>query len=36
MGGTCQHHWQHGVPKTKESVLPRINLTFRNILPSKR
>jgi alkylated DNA repair dioxygenase AlkB len=32
MGGTCQHHWVHGVPKTKASVGPRINLTFRNIV----
>jgi alkylated DNA repair dioxygenase AlkB len=32
MGGTCQHHWVHGVPKTKAVVGPRINLTFRNIL----
>jgi alkylated DNA repair dioxygenase AlkB len=34
MGGTCQHHWVHGVPKTKAAVGPRINLTFRNIVPS--
>jgi alkylated DNA repair dioxygenase AlkB len=32
MGGTCQHHWVHGVPKTKVAVGPRINLTFRNIV----
>jgi alkylated DNA repair dioxygenase AlkB len=32
MGGTCQHHWQHSVPKTAEPVGERINLTFRNIL----
>lgn len=31
MGGTCQHHWVHGVPKTKAVVAPRINLTFREI-----
>jgi alkylated DNA repair dioxygenase AlkB len=31
MGGTCQHHWVHGVPKTKAAVGPRLNLTFRNI-----
>jgi len=35
MGGSCQHHWVHGVPKTKAAVGPRINLTFRNILPVK-
>ena len=33
MAGTCQHHWLHGVPKTKAMVRPRINLTFRNIVP---
>jgi alkylated DNA repair dioxygenase AlkB len=32
MGGTCQHHWQHSVPKSDEAVGARINLTFRNIL----
>jgi alkylated DNA repair dioxygenase AlkB len=32
MGGTCQHHWVHGVPKTKAAVGPRINLTFRNVI----
>ena len=29
MGGTCQHHWLHGVPKTERDVGERINLTFR-------
>lgn len=29
MQGTTQHYWQHQVPKTKRSVSPRINLTFR-------
>ena len=32
MGGTCQHYWLHGVPKTAQSVGQRINLTFRQIL----
>lgn len=32
MGGTCQHHWLHGVPKTKAAVGERLNLTFRNIV----
>jgi alkylated DNA repair dioxygenase AlkB len=32
MGGTCQHHWLHGVPKTAAPVGERINLTFRRIL----
>ena len=31
MGGSCQHHWVHGVPKTKSAIAPRINLTFRQI-----
>jgi alkylated DNA repair dioxygenase AlkB len=33
MGGSCQHHWLHGVPKTEAVVGARINLTFRRILP---
>lgn len=32
MGGTCQQHWLHSVPKTKIAKMPRINLTFREIL----
>ena len=35
MGGTSQHHWRHGVPKTKRPVGPRINLTFRRIRKQK-
>jgi alkylated DNA repair dioxygenase AlkB len=31
MGGTSQHHWRHGVPKTSKPVGERINLTFRRI-----
>jgi alkylated DNA repair dioxygenase AlkB len=33
MGGTCQNHWLHGVPKTKIAAGPRLNLTFRKIVP---
>lgn len=33
MGGTCQHHWQHAVPKTTQPLGERINLTFRKLLP---
>lgn len=29
MSGASQHHWRHGVPKTRKPVGPRINLTFR-------
>jgi alkylated DNA repair dioxygenase AlkB len=36
MGGTCQHFWLHGVPKTDEEVGERINLTFRKIIPRPR
>jgi len=31
MAGTMQQFWNHEVPKTKESVGERINLTFRKI-----
>ena len=31
MAGTMQRFWKHEVPKTKESVGERINLTFRRI-----
>ena len=33
MAGTLQHHWLHSLPKTKSPKKPRINLTFRKILP---
>ncbi len=31
MGGATQHHWLHQIPKTKKTVSPRINLTFRKL-----
>ena len=31
MQGELQHYWQHQVPKTKQAVKERINLTFRTI-----
>lgn len=31
MAGTMQQFWKHEIPKTKESVSERINLTFRQI-----
>lgn len=31
MRGPTQHHWVHAVPKSKISVGPRLNLTFRII-----
>ncbi len=32
MRGDTQRFWQHGFPKTRERVQPRLNLTFRQIL----
>ena len=32
MAGTMQQFWKHEVPKTKENVGERINLTFRQIV----
>jgi alkylated DNA repair dioxygenase AlkB len=34
MAGALQHHWVHALPKTRQTKGPRINLTFRRILPS--
>ncbi|WP_339703266.1 alpha-ketoglutarate-dependent dioxygenase AlkB [uncultured Marixanthomonas sp.] len=34
MKGQTQHFWKHQIPKTKKSVSPRINLTFRKIMSS--
>ena len=31
MQGKTQEYWQHQIPKTAKSVMPRINLTFRVI-----
>lgn len=36
MGSGLQQHWLHRLPKQKEIQLPRINLTFRKILPHKK
>lgn len=33
MKGSTQTNWLHCLPKTKKITLPRINLTFRTILP---
>jgi alkylated DNA repair dioxygenase AlkB len=32
MKGSTQTHWQHSLPKSKKVQLPRINLTFRNMI----
>jgi alkylated DNA repair dioxygenase AlkB len=32
MAGTLQHYWVHSLPKTAQSIGPRINLTFRKII----
>lgn len=34
MGGRLQHHWRHRLPKMPGLGMPRINLTFRAILPT--
>lgn len=31
MAGTTNSHWEHQVPKTAKQILPRINLTFRQV-----
>ena len=31
MSGSTQAHWEHTIPKTRQRVEPRINLTFRSI-----
>ncbi|QDT33219.1 alpha-ketoglutarate-dependent dioxygenase AlkB family protein [Thalassoglobus polymorphus] len=36
MAGTMQQFWKHEVPKTKQNVGERINLTFRKILASPK
>lgn len=36
MAGTMQQFWKHAVPKTKENVGERINLTFRQIGNGRR
>ncbi|MDD1611654.1 MAG: alpha-ketoglutarate-dependent dioxygenase AlkB [Methylococcaceae bacterium] len=36
MAGSMQHHWVHALPKTRQTKNPRINLTFRKILPATR
>ncbi len=32
MAGLSQHKWKHCLPKTRQSVGTRINITFRNVL----
>ncbi len=32
MAGQTNSNWEHEVPKTKREILPRINLTFRQII----
>jgi len=31
MAADTQHHWHHAVPKTRQPVGPRVNLTFRHV-----
>lgn len=32
MGGTMQHHYRHGLPRTARAVGQRVNVTFRRLL----
>lgn len=32
MAGETQHYWKHQIPKTKRTLNPRLNLTFRKII----
>ncbi len=34
MGGACQEHWQHALPRSKRVSQPRISLTYRTVSPS--
>lgn len=34
MGDTVQNTWQHQLPKRRRVTTPRVNLTFRNLLPA--
>jgi alkylated DNA repair dioxygenase AlkB len=34
MKGTTQTHWLHCLPKSKRITTPRVNLTFRTMIPS--
>ena len=34
MRGTTQRHYRHAAPKTARPVAPRLNLTFRHIVPA--
>lgn len=34
MGDTVQNTWQHQLPKRRGVTTPRVNLTFRNLLPA--
>ncbi len=34
MKGEMQHYWLHQIAKTKKQIKPRINLTFRNVIPA--
>lgn len=36
MRGRTQHFWLHGINKSSRQIGPRVNLTFRNIVPSAR
>ena len=35
MGGTCQHRYEHAVPKLTRPTAPRLSITLRHELPEK-
>ena len=35
MRASSQGAWRHSIPKTRRAVAPRINLTYRHIMPAK-
>lgn len=36
MAADTQCHWRHAVPKTRQPVMPRINLTFRRVTGARQ
>ena len=34
MRGQTQRHWRHGIAKSRQACGPRINLTFRKVIPT--
>lgn len=36
MSGATQTHWKHRIARTKRSISPRVNLTYRLVLPARK